>query len=131
MAEQCAMQIPWTWIILAAVIVLVLVLKQRGQMSADMARRLLGEGATVIDVRSEQEFSTGHISGAVNLPLDAIAGKIATVSPEKNAPVLLHCLSGTRSAMACGKLRAMGYTQVFNLGSLGRARSLCEAVGRK
>jgi phage shock protein E len=122
------MQSPWTWIILVLVVVVVIVLKQRGQVPAADAQRLLAEGAVVIDVRSKSEFASGHVTGAVNLPLEVVAEKIATVAPDKDAPVFLHCLSGTRSAMAARKLRALGYTQVFNLGSLARATKLCEAA---
>lgn len=106
-------------------------LKKRSQVPADETRRLLAAGAPVIDVRSEPEFASRHLPDAVNLPLEVVTEKIATVPPDKNAPVFLHCQSGTRSAMACSKLRAMGYKQVFYLGSLGRAGSLCEAAGRK
>lgn len=125
------MQIPWFWIILVLAVVVVIVLKQRSQVPADEAQQLLAEGAVVIDVRSKSEFDSGHVAGAVNLPQEVVAEKIATVVPDKDAPVFLHCLSGTRSAMACGKLRSLGYTRVFNLGSLGRARKLCEAAGRQ
>lgn len=124
------MQIPWSWIILVAVILVVIILKQRSQVSAGDARQLLSAGAIVIDVRSPSEFSSDSIPGVINLPLDVVAEKIPAVVPDKNAPVFLHCQSGTRSAMACRKLKAAGYTQVFNLGSLSRARSLCEAAGR-
>lgn len=125
------MQIPWTWIVLVLVVVVLFVLKQRGQVPADDARRLLAEGAVVIDVRSKSEFASGHIEGAINLPLEVVAEKIATVAPDQDAPVFLHCMSGTRSAMAARKLRALGYKQVFNLGSLARAGKLCEEARGK
>lgn len=125
------MQIPWTWIILALVVVGLIVLKQRGQVPPDEACGLLAEGAVVIDVRSASEFASGHVAGAINLPLDVVVDQIATVAPDKNAPVFLHCQSGTRSALACRKLRKVGYTRVLNLGSLGRAGKLCAAAGRK
>lgn len=125
------MQIPWTLIIVVTVVVVVIVVKQRSQVPADEAQRLLADGAVVIDVRSKAEFESGHIAGAVNLPLDVVVEKIGAVAPDKEAPVCLHCMSGTRSAMAASKLRGVGYTRVFNLGSLGRAGKLCEAAGRK
>ena len=124
------MHIPWSWIIPVTVIVTIIVFKQLSQVPSDKARSLLAAGVPVIDVRSESEFAADHIPCAINLPLGVISDKIAAVVPDKNAPVFLHCLSGTRSAMACSKLRALGYTQVFNLGSLRRARSLCAATGR-
>ena len=125
------MQIPWSWIVLVLVILAVIIVKQRSQVSADDARRLLAAGAAVIDVRSPSEYSSGHIPGVINLPLDVLTEKIPAVVTDKSSPVFLHCQSGTRSAMAARKLREMGYSQVFNLGSLGRARSLCQAAGIK
>lgn len=125
------MQNPWSWIVLVAVILAVIILKQRSQVSVDVARRLLGPGATVIDVRSPSEYSSGHIPGVINLPSDVLTEKIPAIATDKSAPVFLHCQSGSRSAMAARNLRAMGYSEVFNLGSLGRARSLCEAAGIK
>ena len=130
-AEIFAMQNPWPWILLVVVILVVIVLKQRSQIPADDARRLLAEGAQVIDVRSASEFSSGHVSSAVNIPLEVVTERIASVAPDKNTPVLLHCQSGTRSAMACRKLKSAGYTQVLNLGSLSRARSLCAESDEK
>lgn len=106
---------------------LLLVLKRAGQISAASARQRLQQGATVVDVRSRGEFSGGHVRGAVNVPLDELAERIRAVAPDPNAPLLLHCLSGTRSALARRRLAAMGYTQVFNLGSLGRARKIVES----
>jgi rhodanese-related sulfurtransferase len=48
---------------------------------------------------------------------------IGKVTPDKQRPVLLHCLSGGRSSIARGVLKRMGY-RAYNLGSLGRARRL-------
>ena len=106
---------------------LLLGLKKAGQISEAAARRWLQQGAKVLDVRSRGEFNGGHVRGAINVPLDELAERIRTVAPDPNAPLLLHCLSGTRSAIARRRLRAMGYTQVFNLGSLGRARKIVES----
>ena len=53
-----------------------------------------------IDVRTPEEFAEGHIQGAVNIPVDQIAGKIAAVSPNKNAPINLYCRSGRRAEAA-------------------------------
>ena len=69
-----------------------------------------------IDVRTPEEFAEGHIQGAVNIPVDQIAGKIAAVSPNKNAPINLYCRSGRRAEAALQELKKMGYTQVSNHG---------------
>ena len=69
-----------------------------------------------IDVRTPEEFAEGHIQGAVNIPVDQITGKIAAVSPNKNAPINLYCRSGRRAEAALQELKKMGYTQVSNHG---------------
>jgi phage shock protein E len=111
----------------AAAVVVSVLLKKRGQISVAEAKVLLQAGAKVIDVRSRGEFSSGHVKGAVNVPLDELGQRIGSIAPDKNAPVLLHCLSGGRSAMAKQSLRGEGYTQAHNLGSLHRARQIVES----
>src|SRR5215471_17752493 len=93
-------------------------------VSAAEARRLLQAGAKVIDVRSREEFASGGVKGAVNLPLGVLAERIEAVAPDKATPLLVHCLSGGRSALAKSTLRRLGYREVRNLGSLGRAKRI-------
>ncbi len=110
----------FTWIILAGII-LFLVLKRVSLLRPAAARQWLSQGALVIDVRTEGEFRQGHIAGAVNVPLDRLRDDISRHAPNKEQPLLLHCLSGTRSGVGRGVLRGMGYSKVFNLGSYYRA----------
>ena len=91
------------------------------------ARDWLKQGSRVIDVRSPGEFQGGHLPGAVNVPLDRLGDEIARHAPDKEQPLLLYCLSGTRSGMGKASLRKMGYRNVFNLGSYGRAAKILEA----
>ena len=118
-------------IILLVLALIVFLVKRAGQISAEEAAALLAQGAQVIDVRSPAEFASGHLDGAVNLPLDQIESRIGTVVPDKHQPVLLHCLSGTRSGMARNTLRRLGYTQAHNLGSYSRAASLVSQPGKR
>ena len=113
---------------LALLIVVLFVVKRLRQVSTGKARELLKVGALIVDVRSSDEFATNHVSKAVNLPLEQVQRRIGDLAKEYSKPILVHCLSGARSAMACRILRGLGYTEVHNLGSLGRARSL---VGRR
>ena len=78
----------------------------------------------VIDVRTSGEFSSGHISTAINIPLDEIEETLPTRVQDKNQVLLLHCQSGMRSGIAVKKLKALGYTNAFNLGSLARAKEI-------
>ena len=69
-----------------------------------------------IDVRSAEEFNSGHLQDAVNIPHDQILARIQAVSPDKNAPVNLYCRSGRRAEAALTELKNAGYTNVTNHG---------------
>jgi phage shock protein E len=117
-----------TLAVIVAAVVAFFLFKQLGQISSKQARDLVTAGGKVIDVRTPGEFASDHIKQAANLPLDELESRISQIAPDKSQPLLLHCLSGGRSGMAKRKLRAMGYTNVHNLGSLGRARAVLEAA---
>jgi phage shock protein E len=117
-----------TTLIITAVVAVVFMLKTAGQISAKDALAHLKNGALVIDVRSPGEFNSGHLSAALNLPLDEIETALPRRVPDKNQVLLLHCQSGMRSGMAQRKLKSMGYAKVFNLGSYGRAESILKQL---
>lgn len=77
---------------------------------------LVKNGAQIIDVRSKGEFSTGHIKGSVNIPLDTLSGNIKKLKKDK--PVITVCASGMRSGIAKGQLKSAGY-EAYNGGSWG------------
>ncbi|MFN2483653.1 MAG: molybdopterin-synthase adenylyltransferase MoeB [Candidatus Limnocylindria bacterium] len=85
------------------------------QVGTDDAIRLAGEGATIIDVREPAEWAAGHIPEATLVPVGEVAEKIADVVPDRDAPILLHCAVGARSARAAQTLLSMGYTNVVSL----------------
>lgn len=70
----------------------------------------------VLDVREQSEYDSGHIPGAVLLPMGCISA--AAVIPDKNATVLVYCRSGSRSRTAAGKLAELGYTGVYEFGGI-------------
>lgn len=78
-----------------------------------------GIDAVLLDVRSPGEFASGHIDGALNVPLDRLAHDIAQAVPDRATPLVLYCQSGGRSGMACQVLRQLGYTQLNNGGGVG------------
>jgi len=75
---------------------------------------LVKQGALILDVRSPGEFASGHIRGAINLPLDQLGSKLNKLSKDK--PIITCCASGMRSASAKGFLKSKGYDQVYNGG---------------
>jgi rhodanese-related sulfurtransferase len=82
--------------------------------SVDFAQ-LVKDGATIIDVRSKSEYSSGHIKGSINIPLDTLSNNLNKIK-DKNKPVITCCASGMRSASAKGILTSKGFTQVYNGG---------------
>ena len=73
----------------------------------------------LLDVREEEEYITGHAVGAVLLPVDELnAQTAAEVIESRETPVLVYCRSGIRSHAAARKLAALGYTRIYDLGSL-------------
>ena len=73
----------------------------------------------MLDVREQDEYDSGHIPGAVLLPVGTIdednAGKVI---PEKDSTVLVYCRSGNRSKTASETLVKLGYTKVYEFGGI-------------
>jgi len=114
----------FSWFAFGGAVALFVLSKRLFLISPTVARDCLKEGARVIDVRTEAEFQSGHLPKAINIPLDRLSEEIARCAPDKEQPVLLHCLSGGRSGIARGMLKRMGYRRAFNLGSYGRAEKI-------
>jgi rhodanese-related sulfurtransferase len=70
-------------------------------------KSLVAQGAQVVDVRTPGEFKSGHIKGAINVPLDALKSQMGKISKDK--PVITCCQSGRRSGIAKGILTQAGY----------------------
>lgn len=111
-----------------ALLALLLYLKRGKRVSVEAGRQYLRQGAMVIDVRSAGEFTAGHLPMAVNIPLSEVEAVIARRVSNKQQVLLLHCQSGSRSAVAVKKLKSLGYAHAFNLGGYGRA---AEIVGSR
>lgn len=88
----------------------------------------LPEHATLIDVRSPAEFALGHVEAALSIPLVLLSHEIGKAVPDKDAPIIVYCLSGGRSASARTQLLGMGYRNVFNGGGVA---NLAERMQRK
>lgn len=103
---------------LALLVVFTLVLPRLGKANPQEVRRLVASGARLLDVRTAGEFASGHLPGAVLLPVDQLAGRLGSVGP-KDRPVVVYCHSGLRSARAATLLRRAGYV-VYDLGPMSR-----------
>lgn len=70
----------------------------------------------LLDVRTPEEFESGHIANAANISVDVLASQLSAVPQDK--PVVVYCRSGNRSAQAAEILRGAGYTDVYDLGGI-------------
>lgn len=75
---------------------------------------LLQNGAQIVDVRTKDEFQSGHIRGSVNMPLNNLNNQINKLKKDK--PVITCCASGMRSAAAKNILKSRGFSEVYNGG---------------
>ena len=75
------------------------------------------KGSVLLDVRTEDEYRSGHISGSRNIPVGKIDNAVNLLH-DKSAPIFVYCQSGNRARQAVAKLRKMGYTQVENIGGI-------------
>ena len=75
------------------------------------------EKATVIDVRTPQEYAQDHYPGAVNIPLDEIQQHLQELK-KTEGPIVAYCRSGNRSGMAVSILKQNGINEVYNGGGL-------------
>ena len=72
-------------------------------------------GAIILDVRTPEEFKSGHIEGALNIPLDRLKSSISDLK-KRGKPIIACCLSGARSRVAMNTLSQAGI-EVYNGGS--------------
>jgi len=69
----------------------------------------------IIDVREPEEFARGHVAGAMNLPpSELMAGAVALKDVPKDTPLILYCVSGSRSNVSINILRQLGFTNLTN-----------------
>ena len=77
------------------------------EVTREEARRLVEEGAQLVDVRADHEWEAGRIPGAKHVPLAELNERTGEIEPDR--PVVLYCRGGTRSSMATEALAAAGY----------------------
>lgn len=77
------------------------------EVSREEARKLVAEGAQLVDVRADHEWEAGRIAGATHLPLAELAERTGELDKER--PVVLYCRGGTRSTMATDALVEAGF----------------------
>lgn len=78
-------------------------------------KQLVDAGAKIIDVRSPQEFASGHVQGSINIPLDQLDKNLDKLG-SKSTPIITCCASGMRSGVAKSNLKNKGFEEVYNGG---------------
>ena len=90
------------------------------QITQEEAKEMMDtQEVIILDVREQDEYDSGHIPGAVLLPVGTIDDTTAAqVIPEKDSTVLVYCRSGNRSKTASAALADLGYTNIYELGGI-------------
>ncbi len=87
-------------------------------IEADEARLLAGAGAVLVDVRTAEEFAEKSVEGSVNIPVDTIETGLEGYSTD--TVLIFYCVSGARAERAVEAAKALGFTNVYNLGSINK-----------
>jgi phage shock protein E len=107
----------WIWMLVAVVAVVTLGACRTTDASAVDFKQLIAQGATLVDVRSDDEFAQGSIAGAVHVPHEQAEARLEAFGA-KGDPVVLFCRSGGRAGRVKKLLESKGWTQVHNAGGL-------------
>jgi molybdopterin/thiamine biosynthesis adenylyltransferase/rhodanese-related sulfurtransferase len=85
------------------------------EVSVEEARALAGAGAAVLDVREADEWSQGHLPGAIFIPRGFLELRVEEKVPDKSREVVVYCAGGTRSALGAKTLAQLGYSRVASM----------------
>jgi len=80
------------------------------EVSREEARKMVEEGAQLVDVRADHEWEAGRIAGAKHVPLPELPQRTGEI--EQDRPVVVYCRGGNRSSMAAAALADAGYEAV-------------------
>jgi rhodanese-related sulfurtransferase len=112
----------FVYVVVAVAVIAILVMIARNaskgisSISVQNVKELLSEDdLLILDVRSKEEFSAGHLKGSKNIPVQSLSLKIASLLDWKNKKVLVYCHSGGRSMAASQMLKKSGFTKIYNM----------------
>ncbi len=90
------------------------------QITAENAKKIMdsGEEHIILDVREQDEFDEGHITGAILIPYTEIENKAEEMLPDKDKLILVYCRSGRRSKIAAESLAKLGYSNIKEFGGI-------------
>ena len=89
-------------------------------ITAEEAKKIMDteEGYVILDVREQDEYDAGHISGAILIPYTQIEAKANEMLTDKDQLILVYCRSGRRSKLAAEALVELGYTNIKEFGGI-------------
>ena len=90
------------------------------QVSPEEAAAMMEEESDyiILDVRTQEEYETAHIPGAICIPNETIGTEDIPELPDKEQLILVYCRSGNRSKQASEKLAKQGYTNIIEFGGI-------------
>jgi rhodanese-related sulfurtransferase len=100
----------------SVIIVAMIVFKMVTRKSLERYFQLPADQVLIIDVRSKQEYDSGHFSTAINIPHNLITTQLKQLEPYKRKQIIVYCHSGNRSAAALNMLKQNGFANVVNAG---------------
>lgn len=77
-----------------------------------LERQHAGHAPLVLDVRRADEYGSGHIAGAMNIPVEQLAARHGALGVPRDSDIVVYCQSGRRAAKAQALLQSMGYSHV-------------------
>ena len=87
--------------------------------AAEAAERMAAEtDCVILDVRSPEEYASGHIPGAICIPNESIGADVISQLPDRDQLILVYCRSGNRSKQAARKLVDLGYSNIVEFGGI-------------
>ncbi len=103
--------------------------KEPGNGPQTSAFAAVKEGALLVDVRTAEEFASGHLPGAVNIPHGEIVEGLSALNTPKSTKVVLYCRSGNRSGIATTSLTQAGFSRAMNAGAYSALKPVWDAAG--
>ena len=88
---------------------------QNYDINFEELKKMVRNGAILLDVRSPQEYNEGHLIEAINLPDYKIKDKYMDKLPNKEKEIIVYCENGLRSKKVYKRLKKLGYKKVYNL----------------
>lgn len=87
------------------------------EVDIDGANALIADGAIALDIRETAEFDAGNIPNSHHIPRGVLEFKIGAhdAFQDKDAPIVIYCKSGGRSALAAVALTQLGYSNVCSM----------------